>query len=288
MKERVVLLHGFRGNSGDMQPLNSYLQSKGHETINIAYNSWLPFPQIVENVNKDIPFAENCLTYFLGYSMGGVIERALYNLYHPENFGGIIQLGSPNHGSEWADKVTKIPFHKRIYGPAVSHLVTDQKTFEEIYGVVDYKLFVIAASKNYPFQSHVAFRGPNWRLNDWKLLPNDGRVTVESTRLKGMTEHIVLNDVDHTSLLTDPRVLDLAETAIKNLSFITAAKRHGLEANLNRYGKSGYQPCKTITDVTVENMSYWQERISERLLTDRQLDSNAITTPDGASRGVTR
>ena len=87
----------------------------------------------------------------------------------------------PTQGSEVADLLRYFPPYRLFYGPAGQQLITEQKDFLHHFGKVDYDLGIIAGNRSIdPISSRIVKK------------PNDGKVSVESTRLNGAKDHIVL------------------------------------------------------------------------------------------------
>jgi pimeloyl-ACP methyl ester carboxylesterase len=203
MSDKVILLHGLFRTYRCMRKLERTFQTEGYQTLNIDYPSTrLSIEELVEFIHPKIQtFIEpqniqtqkqsNSSTatptklHFVGHSLGGLVIRAYIHKYRPENLGRVVQLGSPNRGSEVADFLEKFTFFRWLYGPAGLQLTTDLNRTAHLFGPVDYELGIIAGT---------------WALNPAALLipsTNDGLVSVESTKLTGMKEHLVL-PVEHT------------------------------------------------------------------------------------------
>ena len=69
-----------------------------------------------------------------------------------------------------------MPLHKTAFGPAGQQLVTDQSTFAHIFGPVDFELGIIAGTRTID---------PVSSLIIGYQITNDGKVSVECTRLAG-------------------------------------------------------------------------------------------------------
>lgn len=199
-KEFVVLLHGILRSKYDMLPLEKYLESKGYMVLNILYPSReLSLEDISKFVDDKI---QNCPEYspdmtlnFVTHSMGGLIARYYIDTYKPKNIGKVVMLGPPNTGSEFADWLSDVkilaPLYKTIYGPAGQQLRTDYHHKDTI----NFPLGVIAGN---------ASINP---LAPWVLEgDHDGIVPVERTKIKGMSDHIVLHST-HTFMVFSPQVM---------------------------------------------------------------------------------
>ena len=146
--------------------------------------------------------------HFVGYSMGGLIIRAYLNLYHPNNLGRVVMLGTPNQGSEVADFLQNFWIYKKLYGPAGQQLVTDQTAFKDIFGSIDYELGVIAGNSPYYFIAN-------------KIIGKeaDGRVSIINTKVEGMKKHAVIKS-GHTMLSSNKKAWQLTLSFLGNGSFI--------------------------------------------------------------------
>lgn len=190
MADGVVLLHGIFRTRWSMWFLERYLKKTGYRTLNLTYRSTRQsIDEIVEALQPKIEkFAAECdgKLHFVGYSMGGLVSRAYIHKYRPKNLGRVVMLGTPNQGSEVADKVVNWRFYKWSYGPAGQQLITDQSAFKHIFGAVDYEVGILAGKSSIdPISS--------WIIGK----PNDGKVSIDSTKLEGMTDHKIIS-VSHT------------------------------------------------------------------------------------------
>lgn len=113
-------------------------------------------------------------------------------------------LGTPNGGSEIADRLHGWPPYRLVFGPAGQQLVTAQgEAMRDAFGAADYDLGILAGDRPLvPFAAALLLPGPN-----------DGKVTVASTRLAGMADHRVIH-TSHTRLASHP------EAARATLSFL--------------------------------------------------------------------
>lgn len=211
--EYVVLLHGILRSKFDMLPLSKFLQDKGYLTLNILYPSrelsLEGLADFVDDKIKSDPRYHNGMTlHFVSHSMGGLITRYYIETYRPINLGKVVMLGPPNTGSEFADWLSEgkifSPLFKTIYGPAGQQLRTD---YQHIDKDITYPLGIIAG---------------NVSLNPmapW-ILPgaHDGIVPVDRTRLKGMTDHIVI-PATHSFMMFNPAVMKQVHAFLLNAKF---------------------------------------------------------------------
>ena len=104
-------------------------------------------------------------------------------------------LGPPNQGSEVVDTLAGNYLFDQINGPAALQLGTGEKSLPLSLPPVDYPVGVIAGNQSL----NVYFS---------TLLPgsDDGKVSVQSTVVAGMMDHIIL-PVTHTFMMNNPRVI---------------------------------------------------------------------------------
>ena len=188
MTDTVVLLHGIRRTSASMRKFEKYLQTQGYITRNVNYPSTrYSIERLAEIVAEEVEDAAESnregRLHLVGHSMGGLVIRAMLKNYRPSNLGRVVMVGTPNNGSQVADFLKKVPLYKAAFGPAGQQLVTDQSTFAHIFGPVDFELGIIAGTRTID---------PVSSLIIGYQIPNDGKVTVESTRLAGAADHIAI------------------------------------------------------------------------------------------------
>jgi len=182
--EYVVILHGIARSNSHMEPLAEYLQKHGYKVLNIDYPSTKhKIEQLIEildlKISKKIDKAPK--VNFIGYSMGGILVRGYLNKHRPKNLGKVIQLAAPNHGSEVADFLKNNWLYKTIYGPAGQQLTTSAKLTKQLFGEVYYELGVVAGNSTIDPVSSYIIDGDD-----------DGKVSIKSTKTKGMKDHVVV------------------------------------------------------------------------------------------------
>lgn len=183
--DRVLLLHGIAAGSRSLRRLERAVASAGYETLNLAYPSCrMPLADLVEHVHSERAWIarHSGRTHIVTYSMGGLLARGYIARHRPPNLGRVVMLAPPNGGSEVADLLANNALYRRIFGPAGAELTTSpSQEVIRLLGQVDYPLGIIAGSR---FIDPVG----------WLLIPgpNDGRVSVERTKLQGMTDHLTI------------------------------------------------------------------------------------------------
>ncbi|MBY5353920.1 alpha/beta hydrolase [Rhizobium leguminosarum] len=195
MNDTVLLFHGIARTKKSMAKLAGFLSAHGYRVVNVGYPSTkFSISDLVDIIRPEIDGAAkeagDGRVHFVGYSMGGLIVRAFLRNYRPANLGRVVMVGTPNSGSQIADFLKNWPLFRKVYGPAGQQLITDQTAMTELFGTVDYELGIIAGNRTID---------PVSSLIIGLRVPNDGKVSVESTRLDGASAHIVI-PANHTFL----------------------------------------------------------------------------------------
>ncbi|MBE1507849.1 esterase/lipase family protein [Rhizobium viscosum] len=215
MTDTIVLLHGIRRTSASMRKFENHLQAQGYITRNLDYPSTrYPIERLAEIVAEEVEEAADNnregRLHLIGHSMGGLVIRAMLKNYRPSNLGRVVMVGTPNNGSQVADFLKKVPLYKAAFGPAGQQLVTDQSTFAHIFGPVDFELGIIAGTRTID---------PVSSLIIGHQITNDGKVTVESTRLAGATDHIAIA-ANHTFIPSNKVMWTQALSFIRDGKFL--------------------------------------------------------------------
>src|SRR5690606_5032077 len=107
--------------------LARFLRQAGYEVINLDYPSTRhTLTELVEQLHQQLRalLPTGKPVHFVGYSMGGLLVRALLSRYRPEKLGRVVLLAAPNRGSEVADFLKHNWLYRKIFGPAGQELTT--------------------------------------------------------------------------------------------------------------------------------------------------------------------
>lgn len=210
-KDGVILLHGIGRTFRNMQRIEAALRGAGFATFNITYPSTrlniLENADFLQAESADFQSSIKDKIHIVAFSMGGLVARALIKKYRPENLGRVVMIGTPNKGSEVADIFHKMRPFQFFYGPAGQQLISRRNAFQDLLGPIDFDLGVIAGcSRIHPFSSLIFAE------------ESDGIVSVASTKIEGMSDHIVIPH-SHTALPVTKKTAELSVRFLKNGNF---------------------------------------------------------------------
>jgi triacylglycerol lipase len=195
----VVLLHGLARSASAMQLLEERLQDAGFHVANIDY------PSTKMSVEELAPLAINegvaecpqkASIHFVTHSMGGILVRHYMKHEQLDRLGRVVMLAPPNQGSEVVDEFGGIPGFGFINGPAGLQLGTGADSLPRSLGPVDFEVGIIAGSET--FNPLLSQSLPN---------PDDGKVSVDSTKVEGMRDFIVVPH-SHTFIMRAEVVIE--------------------------------------------------------------------------------
>jgi pimeloyl-ACP methyl ester carboxylesterase len=208
--DNVILLHGLARTDGSMAKLESALLKRGYCVANVSYESTRHDIETLAELAiapalVTCPAAER--VHFVTHSLGGILVRQYLSVNRIENLGRVVMLGPPNKGSEVVDKLGDFPGFHFINGDAGLELGTGAASVPNQLGPADFDLGIIAGT-----------RSINLILSSMIPGTNDGKVSVDNTRLEGMRDHLEM-EVTHTFMMRNDAVIEQVIYYLENGRF---------------------------------------------------------------------
>ncbi|MFT5500254.1 MAG: triacylglycerol lipase [Woeseiaceae bacterium] len=209
----VILLHGLARTADSMNKMQHALESSGYHVANIDYPSryreieFLSVLAIENGLNKCREKGDFDTVHFVTHSLGGILVRHYLASNDIPNLGRVVMLGPPNQGSHAADVFRGVPGVDWMNGPVGGQLGKGPESIPLRLGKAEFELGIIAGDQSIdPITSAVLEN------------PDDGRVTVEETKLEGMQDFRIVG-VSHAFIMKDNEVIDLVTNFLEYGSF---------------------------------------------------------------------
>jgi alpha-beta hydrolase superfamily lysophospholipase len=201
--ECVVLLHGLARTSTSMNKMQRELEGAGFLTANIDY----PSREYTVEKLADMAVTEGleaCRAndgvekiHFVTHSLGGILVRQYLSSNEIAELGRVVMMGPPNQGSAAVDELINVPGFDWLNGPAGRQLGKGDDSVPLKLGPADFELGVIAGNRTIdPVTSAVLEN------------PDDGRVSVDDTRLDGMADFVIVEH-SHAFMMRMHRPIEL-------------------------------------------------------------------------------
>lgn len=196
----VVLLHGLSRSEYSMLLIEEVLGFHGYRVVNETYPSEsAPIADLVAHVGRSVARCGEERTHFVTHSLGGILVRAWLRDHRPPVMGRVVMLAPPNAGTEIVDRLAGreplLEIMEFLSGPAALELGTGPDSVPARLGPVDFELGVVAGNRAISPLGPILLDGPN-----------DGTVSVASTMVEGMADHIVV-PATHSLLMNNPVVI---------------------------------------------------------------------------------
>ncbi len=179
----VVLLHGLGRTRYSMHTLEKELEKEGYLVVNDSYPSRnRSIKELTRFVGDGISQCKKSgarTIHFVTHSLGGILVRNYFQTELISEAGRVVMLGPPNHGSEVADKYKNTWWFRKFTGPAGQELTTNPDSIPNSLKPIPLEIGIIAGTESLdPWFSGIV---PE---------PNDGKVSVSSTKLAEMKDFI--------------------------------------------------------------------------------------------------
>ena len=213
MSGHVIVLHGLGLNKYWMAGFAYSLKRQGFTVHNISYpsrNHTLEqiVDQHIEPLIQSLPTEK---ISFAVHSMGGILVRFYAHKYGAARIGRVVMLGTPNQGSETADFISNWRLFRWIFAGSAMELITGEKGISACLGAVPFECGVIAGTNRW---IHFPV---GWIIKKLPL-PHDGLVSVHSTKVDGMKDHITFWS-DHSMMVWNAKIWRQAAYFLKNGRF---------------------------------------------------------------------
>ncbi len=206
------MLHGLCRSAASMVKMERYLEEAGYVVVNQTYPSRkLKIAELSERVVgtalRDQRLEKCKKIHFVTHSLGGILVRAYYEKNPPGRLSRVVMLGPPNKGSEVVDCLGTWQLFKWINGPAGAELGTREESLPRQLGRVEFEAGIVAGDRSINWINSMMIDGKD-----------DGKVSVERTKVEGMNDHVVVH-TRHPFMMKNQEVLELTLTFLERGSF---------------------------------------------------------------------
>ena len=204
----IVILHGLYMHGVFMLPLSQRLGKLGYKTKVVSYNTVvINQEEVFAEIDQALEEKGNVL---LGHSLGGLMIKRYLASRQPskEKISHVIVLASPIKGASIAERIKGLGLGVML-GNAGEHglmLHEDKWEYPQLLGSISgtipggFRPILLGAE-------HIS----------------DGTVTVDETKIEGMTDHVETSNT-HSSILFSHQAIDEIDHFIKHNHFIQSDK----------------------------------------------------------------
>jgi hypothetical protein len=216
--ELIILLHGLARSDSSFVKMEKSLQDEGYKTCNISYPST---KHLIEKLVSHfvLPDIKRCLkgkykqVNFVTHSMGGILVRYIATQDKPFKINRVVMLSPPNKGSEVVDTLGGLWLFRAINGPAGLQLSASNDSMPNTLGIADFELGIITGNQSI-----------NLILSSMIEGDDDGKVSIESAKLEGMKDFIVI-EATHPYIMENNKAIEQTKNFLKNAKFKHSADK---------------------------------------------------------------
>ncbi len=211
--ECVVVLHGLIRSASSMEKMAKSLEKEGFDVVNVDYPSRaypieVLAPMAVEKgLLQCRAKGDFDSIHFVTHSLGGILVRHYLSEFDIPELGRVVMLGPPNQGSIAVDKLEGLVGFDWLNGPAGRQLGKGPGSVPLRLPPANFEVGIIAGNRTIdPITSAVLES------------PDDGRVSVQDTRLDGMSDFVVVNH-SHAFMMRMRKPIELTIRFLRTGSF---------------------------------------------------------------------
>ena len=211
-KDIVVFLHGLARSDASFKKMEDSFHDAGYKTCNIGYPSTehpvetLAEKYVLADIKRCIG-SQNKTINFVTHSMGGIVVRYLATQDLPFLINRVVMLSPPNKGSEVVDTLGGLWLFEFINGPAGLQLSTRNDSLPNTLGKAEFELGIITGNQSINLILSTMIDGED-----------DGKVSVESAKLEGMKDFLVI-EATHPFIMKNKTAIDQTKYFLKNGQF---------------------------------------------------------------------
>ncbi len=217
--QTVVLLHGMGRGRASLWVLETRLKTAGFRTVSFPYVTHArSLDQLSDDLIKFIKENVKTPSYcIIGHSLGNIIVRNSFHKEMPPGLKRIVMLAPPNRPADLARVFKDNPVYRWFTGESGQQLASDE--FYKNLPVPAVEFGVIAGDRG----QSVTFKEPN-----------DGVITVESTKLDGMKAWVLVHQA-HTFIMNSRQVAQLSVRFLEHGDFDVEPDRKATETGGTLY-----------------------------------------------------
>ncbi|MBN1465084.1 alpha/beta fold hydrolase [candidate division KSB1 bacterium] len=190
----VIILHGLRGKSSSFLKLEQALLAQGYNVCRVDYPSTQYDVQTLADraIGEAIRRCERAgsdTLYFVAHSLGAILARHFLQENDLSRLGRIVFICPPNHGTELIDRFAWCRLFRKVNGPAGMQLSASPDGLVASLEIPDYPFAVVMSARSINPLASAFIPGRD-----------DGRVSMESAKLTGMRDFVLVQAHHHNSM----------------------------------------------------------------------------------------